>query len=548
MIWYNYAWLKYLLVNIYRERIALMENNIRDKSRFYSAISSPFILGLILLLAAGLRLYNLGKRSYWIDEIASLFEGRQTIQQVFASGRLDQPPGFYLFYHLWLQAFGSSEFATRLFSTLAGLGSIVLIYLIGRNLFGKGIGLLSALLMAVSVFQIQYSQEARFYSFYEFATLLSFLFFILALKSGKLIHLVFYGLATILMVSSQAYGIFVLAAQYLFFILRLNKYKEKWVTWAICQVLILIALVPYFYPFLYPFIFSNSGTGNSFTSEVGNLSRPSIMSPFRTIYQFIMPARMDQSWITVFAGYTIGGLFLLMGVWIYAHRQGESNWTAGLDAFFTNLKRMPTQTNADNFILLACWLLCPIIIIFVLSLIVAPVYLDRYMIGSAPALYLLLAFVLFSIRNVIPLVVSLGTLMIALIPGTRYYYITDFNEQWRQAAAYVAENSRPNDSLVFVPNWGAQVQQKSFDWYYHGVPLPGCGIGNKDSFIDPSEYSTAIMQCTAGTDRFWIIRSDRSDELTQFGEYLLTPSQSGLTLIKEEEFVGITVDLFERTK
>jgi uncharacterized membrane protein len=62
-----------------------------------------------------------------------------------------------------------------------GVSAIVLIFLIGRELFGRAVGLLSAFLMAISGFQIYYSQIARFYSYFELMTLISFLFFILAL-------------------------------------------------------------------------------------------------------------------------------------------------------------------------------------------------------------------------------------------------------------------------------------------------------------------------------------------------------------------------------
>ena len=95
-------------------------------------LNTTVLFGLILLLGITLRFYDLGAESYWIDEMFTVIEGHQSIFQLLASGRLDQPPAFYLPFHLWVQLFGYTEIGTRSFSALAGIGSIVLIYMVGR--------------------------------------------------------------------------------------------------------------------------------------------------------------------------------------------------------------------------------------------------------------------------------------------------------------------------------------------------------------------------------------------------------------------------------
>ena len=169
------------------KKLPLLNKDLQNKTGAQKDINSAVLLGIIVSLGIVLRFYDLGTESYWIDEMSTVIEGQQNILQVITSGRLDQPPAYYLPFHLWLQIFGTTEVSTRSFSALIGVGSIVLIYLIGRELFDRKVGLLAAFLMAISEFQIYYSQQARFYSFFEFTALLSFLFFILALKvKGKL--------------------------------------------------------------------------------------------------------------------------------------------------------------------------------------------------------------------------------------------------------------------------------------------------------------------------------------------------------------------------
>ena len=57
-----------------------------------------------------------------------------------------------------------------------------MLYKVGKTLFTSKIGLYASVIMAVSVFHIKYSQEARMYSLLTFTTLLSTYFFIQVLK------------------------------------------------------------------------------------------------------------------------------------------------------------------------------------------------------------------------------------------------------------------------------------------------------------------------------------------------------------------------------
>ena len=71
------------------------------------------------------------------------------------------------------------------FRLIPGSLSVLLIYKFGKELFNKNAGLIAALIMAVSVFQIKYSQEARTYSLIVFLTLLSNYFFLRLLSGYK---------------------------------------------------------------------------------------------------------------------------------------------------------------------------------------------------------------------------------------------------------------------------------------------------------------------------------------------------------------------------
>jgi mannosyltransferase len=517
-----------------------LNKDLRNGSGFQRYLTPAVLLGLILLLGIALRLYDLGAESYNVDEIATIFEGQQSIHQLITSGRLDQPLGYYLPFHLWENIFGTAEVNTRFFSALAGIGSIVLIYLIGRELFGNAVGLISALLMAISGFQIYYSQEARYYSFFELMTLLSFLFFILALRSKRNIYFVLYGVTSILMVYSLFFGLFILAAQNLFLIMQWKKYRNVITTWLICQALVLLAIVPNFYLL----IFGEGGLNGAISLNTTKMPVPSLWVPLRSVYRFVLPARGDRSWETILTNYAIAGAFFVVSIGIYAMMKGKSNWLASMRGWVTNLQVIPDSTG--KFLLVSCWFVCPILLPFILSMVISPIYTDRYTISAAPALYLLLAFGIFSIRKVVPLMISLGVLLIMIVPSLNYNYTTDIKEQWREAAVYVDKNSRPDEVIVFVPNEGVGIQQRSFNWYYRGT-LQDCGLSVK--LINPGAISEALMKCVSGHNRFWvIIRGGTAEIINRFKSFFLNPNQTAMHLIKEQQFVEISVYLFELTK
>lgn len=78
---------------------------------------------------------------------------------------IDQHPPLYpILLHFWMQIAGSSEAGARSMSAALGVLTIIPIYFLAKTLSGKTVGLLSALVLAVSPFHVQYAQEARAYT------------------------------------------------------------------------------------------------------------------------------------------------------------------------------------------------------------------------------------------------------------------------------------------------------------------------------------------------------------------------------------------------
>jgi uncharacterized membrane protein len=150
-----------------------------EKESGLSYVKDNSLILLIFILGLGLRLYDLGGESIWFDEAVSVMASKlgflEQIRWSLASSD-NNPPLYYAFLRVWVLLFGDSEFAVRLPSAIFGSFSILLIYIVGALLFNKKTALLSALVLAVSVFHINFSQEGRVYALLAFLALLLFLF------------------------------------------------------------------------------------------------------------------------------------------------------------------------------------------------------------------------------------------------------------------------------------------------------------------------------------------------------------------------------------
>lgn len=83
------------------------------------------------------------------------------------------PPLYYFFIHYILKYLGNDTFVIRCVSILFSLGSIVMMYLIGKEFKDDKLGLMAALLLAISVYGIKFSFMIRPYPMVMFITLLS---------------------------------------------------------------------------------------------------------------------------------------------------------------------------------------------------------------------------------------------------------------------------------------------------------------------------------------------------------------------------------------
>ncbi len=143
------------------------KNHLRKAHNTPSKRLDYILIGVIILVAAVLRLWKLGQVPFMHDEFSALLRTRfDNFHDFILQGVMpdSHPIGVQLFLWGWVKLFGMNEFWVKLPFVLMGIGSIYLIYLIGRQWFNRKVGLFSAAFFAVSQFTVFYSQLARPYS------------------------------------------------------------------------------------------------------------------------------------------------------------------------------------------------------------------------------------------------------------------------------------------------------------------------------------------------------------------------------------------------
>jgi len=123
------------------------------------------MLAAILLLAFAIRLYRLGSESLWYDETVSVHLASKSFVGLVAHTAGDiHPPGYYLLLHAWTRLAGSSDFAAAFLSLFFGMLLVALAYWLAARVSGPRAGLFAAFLVAISPYNLWYSQEVRMYT------------------------------------------------------------------------------------------------------------------------------------------------------------------------------------------------------------------------------------------------------------------------------------------------------------------------------------------------------------------------------------------------
>lgn len=411
-----------------------------------------FILCVILILGAVVRVYGLTHQSLWLDEAVSVKIAENGFRKIISDAKIDNSPPFYYFMlHLWIRIFGPGELSIRTFVCLFGILLIPTIYYVGASLFSRKMGLISAFIAAVAQFHVRYSQEVRMYSMLALLGLLSMYFLYRAVTSDTRASWVGYTLCTALTIYTHNYGIFIAASGVVFFIVYTITHHTKWRNFLIAQCIIAIMYLPW----LPTLVMRQYGS----VSRIGWIPHMQLYHIYATFKVYsgltfsmvnpIMNHLIKGAGLAVFACCFLAGMLPMV-------KHGK-----GFVAYI--------QHNTE-LMLLFCYLFVTLAIPMLVS-IKKPIYLPhRYSIAAWPAFALILGLGVSKIRNLYGLLIVLLLILYVSSISLYWHHFVWVKSHDREIASFIESKASEDDLIVFVP-WQIDIPIS----YYLRMPLKRLG-------------------------------------------------------------------------
>ena len=179
---------------------------------------------LLSALALALRLPALMRHPIWTDEALSvLWSGWPLRRMLSTLFRVDiNPPVHYLYLMAWRRVLDALWFA-RLSSVVPGVLSVGLLYALGRRLYGRFAGMVAALLLALTPLHVYHSDQARYPALIAFFAVAAAWFLARGIETGRRTDAAGFAAATILMLYTHNFGVFVAAAFFAFSVAALRS-------------------------------------------------------------------------------------------------------------------------------------------------------------------------------------------------------------------------------------------------------------------------------------------------------------------------------------
>ncbi|MDO9511190.1 MAG: glycosyltransferase family 39 protein [Bacteroidales bacterium] len=215
------------------------------------------LLGLIMFTAALLRLWDFASWSLTNDELSALNRLQfDNLSDVIRQGVMlsdFHPAGVQVFLYFWVKLVGPAAWLLRLPFVLCGIASVYVLFLIGRQWFGRNAALIAASIFSVLIYPVLMSQLARPYSPGLLFVLLSVYYWnrILFTENCKRFDYVLYALFLVLTAYMHNYSfLFVVILGFVGFFL-VNK--QNWKKYFASHVLASVLYLPHLNIFLYQF-------------------------------------------------------------------------------------------------------------------------------------------------------------------------------------------------------------------------------------------------------------------------------------------------------
>ncbi|MCI0414415.1 glycosyltransferase family 39 protein [bacterium] len=406
---------------------------------------SKSVLLLFLLIAIGsyLRLKALDFQSLWMDELNTMIESDpdknfEGVLFHLRRGTDRHPPLYHLIVHYWFQLVGYNAYTARFLSAIVGITTIPAIYVLGKELYNRRVGLICAAFTAFNFYSIFYSQEARAYIFAFLFTSVSFFFFIRALRDPSWKGGLLYGLATSLLVYTHYFGFFIILSQLVTVLIFLNRRLLR--PFLICFGAGFVLMFILYLPWMHTTVTVATAVSSSW-----------IEKPKADFFVTYFWDYFGQDPFTVYFFAFLLIVFLGGGILFRTSQETPEDIRENRYLF--------------SFVVLLTWIAVSYLVPYVKSVASLPLLFNRYTIVTLPAILLAAAIGVDLLHNPLVkkylVVLILSFSLIHLFVYSRYYE-KPTRTQWRELIAFVVEKNPENYPIISDRAWYMAYYFKAF--------------------------------------------------------------------------------------
>ena len=477
----------------------------------FKTIRKEWALVSILIVSFVLRIWGLTYQSLWLDELHNMNEADPEITWGALFNYLkccDQhPPLYFIVERISFTTFGHTEFVARIISVIAGTASVWAMWLLGKEILNRKLGIIAALLTGANYYNIFYSQEARVYIFAFLFAALSFTFFIRLVKSPSRKTALFHALFSLCLLYSHYYSLFVMVSQGVLALLFLwtengPGKKRLFRNFFFSFIIIIIGYIPWL-----PFLFA--------------------MTEIKSFWISDIPADFI---VTFFFDYFGNARLLkpLLIVLLLVHILHVS----------LTLRSSPLNKPKSNPLVLSFWILIPWVFItylipYIRSVLVVPMLFPRYTIVVVPAILLELAYGIVLLKYDLLKFLITGLFVIFSLVNiifVRNHYTGVRKTQFREMTQFVVRENSINYPIVNqVTAWH---QQYYFKKYKSAAQVL---TGSKDKLID------SIINKRWTPEGLWVVGAHGEGKLD---DTRMTALRNNYILSKQQNFYDAWAQLF----
>lgn len=444
-----------------------------------TGLSTALYMAVLMATAAALAFLYFSATSLRLDEAQSLWQSGRSAYDILVIVAQDvHVPLYHELLHFWRLTVGDSVAAARALSLILYIVSIPALYMLGALAYSRQVGLFAATLFTISPFMNWYGSEIRMYTLFTLVVIINQYAYIRLLKKPGERTWVAYALSALVGIFTHYFFALIVLSQAVFFYMRrplfekaaVRRFIGTWIFLAVC-----------FAPWA-AFVALQGQAQNA--SPV--LTPPTTVNLFGTFAQFLFGFQ-DDHLSTV-----------LLSLWPLAV-------VAGLLA----LRKTARMEPVTEYLLLSVVL--GVSIAFVASLLIAPLFVSRYLIFTVPAIYLLIS----NLISIYPargatvaragLIGAMGLMLCIEVLSPR----TPVKEHYREASEFLTAHATAQDVILI----SAPFTVYPLEYYYRGAaPIETIPAWDRYRYgpipsFDESRLVAEVEELTADAEYAWVLFS-----------------------------------------